>query len=254
MKLPLSVVIPTYNEEDNIAALLRQLTWVDEIIVVDSFSTDQTARIAKAFPICFLQRIYQSPADQKNWAIQQTKHQWVLILDADERLTAELEKEIKEIIQQEISEYVGYTIYRQNYFMGKAIKYCGLQRDRVIRLIQKDWCVYNDNQVHEKIESTGKIGTLNHKLEHYTYKNLQHFLAKNERYGIWSGQDYFDSVPNVTLFHLWIKPLWRFLNQYIFKKGFLDGQAGFIFCVIMAWGVFLRYVTIKEMRQNASKK
>ncbi|BDS14134.1 glycosyltransferase family 2 protein [Aureispira anguillae] len=254
VKLPLSIIIPTYNEAENIAALLQQLTWADEIIVVDSFSTDDTPVIVQNTTATLLQRVYQGPADQKNWAIRQAKHQWVLILDADERLTPLLTQEIKEIVNRPTIKYAGYYLYRQNYFMGKKINYSGLQRDRVIRLIQRDLCAYNNKQVHEEIETEGKIGYLNHKLEHFTYKNLAHFLAKNERYGLWSAQDHFLKVPQVTFYHLWFKPLGRFLNQYLFKKGFLDGQAGFIFCVIMAWGVFLRYVKIKEMRQEGYQK
>lgn len=254
MKLPLSVIIPTYNEEDNIAALLEQLTWADEVLVVDSFSTDATVSIVQKFSATLVQRAYSGPADQKNWAIRQAKHSWVLILDADERLSPLLAEEIKTIVQQPLGKYVGYYIYRQNYFMGRKLTYGGLQRDKVIRLIQRDACAYNQQQVHEKIETTGALAYLEHKLEHYTYKNLKHFLAKNERYALWSAEDHFPKVKKITFFHLWLKPIGRFISQYILKRGFLDGQAGFIFCVIMAWGVFLRYARIKEMQQENQGK
>ncbi|WP_231512796.1 glycosyltransferase family 2 protein [Aureispira sp. CCB-QB1] len=250
MKLPLTVIIPTYNEEEHIADLLKQVTWADEVIVVDSFSTDATVELVQQTTAKLVQRTYIGPADQKNWAIDQASHNWVLILDADERLTTPLMNELKEIVTQPVLEHAGYWIYRQNYFMGKKIKYCGLQRDKVIRLIQRDLCAYNNKQVHEEIESSGSIGFLNHKLEHHTYKNLAHFLAKNERYALWSAQDHLPNVKRVTSWHLFVKPVGRFFSQYILKRGFWDGQAGFIFCVIMAWGVFLRYAKIKELLEE----
>lgn len=247
MKLALTVIIPTYNEEDHIADLLEQVSWADEVLVVDSFSTDATVELVQKTTAKLLQRKYKGPADQKNWAIRQAKHNWVLILDADERLSPALMEEVKGIVQGAEINCAGYWIYRQNYFMGKKINYSGLQRDKVIRLIQRDLCAYNNKQVHEEIESAGKIGFLEHKLEHYTYKSLAHFLAKNERYALWSAQDHLPKVKRVTAWHLLIKPFGRFFNQYILKRGVLDGQAGFIFCVIMAWGVFLRYAKIKEL-------
>lgn len=253
MKLPLTVIIPTYNEEDHIASLLKQVAWADEVLVVDSFSTDATVDLVRQSSAKLLQRRYTGPANQKNWAIRQAKHSWVLILDADERLSPALVEEVKQVVLKPNTNYAGYWMYRQNYFMGKKIKYSGLQRDKVIRLIQRDLCAYNSKQVHEEIESTGQIGFLKHQLEHYTYKNLAHFLAKNERYALWSAQDHLPKVRRVTWWHLSIKPLGRFFSQYILKRGFLDGQAGFIFCVIMAWGVFLRYARIKELLKENEK-
>ena len=170
MKLPLTVIISTYNEEDHIASLLKQVIWADEILVVDSFSTDATVELVAKTSAKLLQRTYTGPADQKNWAIRQAKHNWVLILDADERLSPALVEEIKVIVQQAKTACAGYWMYRQNYFMGKKINYSGLQRDKVVRLIQRDLCAYNNKQVHEEIESAEPIGFLKHKLEHYTYK------------------------------------------------------------------------------------
>ena len=117
MKLPLTVIIPTYNEEDHIASLLEQVIWADEVLVVDSFSTDATVELVEETSAKLLQRTYTGPADQKNWAIRQAKHEWVLILDADERLSPALTEEIKVIVQNPKTDQVGYWMYRQNYFM-----------------------------------------------------------------------------------------------------------------------------------------
>jgi len=225
------------------------VAWANEVIVVDSFSEDKTVEIAESFGAKILQRKYDGPANQKNWAISQAQNIWVLILDADERLTANLTQEIKTFLQNPSLDYAGYWIGRQNYFMGQKIKYSGWQGDAVIRLIQRDLCRYDNKQVHEEIESSGEIGRLNYKLEHYTYKNLLHFMAKMERYAVWSAEDYLSKTPKVTLFHLWIKPLFRFMKHFIIKRGFLDGYTGFIISSIMAWGVFMRYARIKEIHR-----
>lgn len=253
MKTPISILITTFNEENNLIDLLPSLVWADEILIVDSFSTDQTVIVAKQMACRVVQRVYQGPADQKNWAIPQLKHPWVLILDADERLSEELISEIKTLVLSPNTLYDGFWIHRQNYFMGKKIRYSGWQGDAVIRLIQRDNCRYNNKQVHEEIEQyEKKIGKLQASLDHYTYKDLQHFMAKMERYATWSAQDYLYKTPKVTLYHLGVKPFFRFINHFILKKGFLDGTVGFIISSIMAWGVFMRYAKIKEILNNKS--
>lgn len=246
----LSVVIPTYNEAENIPELLQQLTWADEVLVVDSFSTDATPVLVQKHGAMLLQRSCDTLGKQKNWAIAQAKHPWVLVLDADERLTKPLIAEIKTIVQKDDRSYIGYEVYRQNYFMGQRLSYGGLQRDRVIRLIQRGRCAYNDQKVHESIQTSERVGQLKHKLQHYTYKNLQHFIQKNEKYALWSAQDHRQRVQRVGYFHLLIKPLGRFLTQYFLKRGFLDGYAGLIFCAVSSWAVFLRYAHLKEQETH----
>ncbi len=247
----LSVIITTYNEAENIEGVLKSVEgWVDEIIIVDSFSTDETVKLAENFDVKILQRKYVSPADQKNWAIPQAAYDWVLILDADERVTPDLKNEIVTLLQQQPSKDA-YWIPRQSFFMGKKVRYSGWQGDAVIRLIKKEKCRYLNVQVHEEINTKGiEVGRLKNKLTHYTYKNIDHFLAKMQRYSDWSAQDHLEKTPKVTFFHLYLKPSFRFIKHYIFQLGFLDGKVGFIISAIMAWGVFLRYVKIKEIRNR----
>lgn len=243
----ISVIITTNNEADNIRRVLQSVQWVREVIVVDSFSTDQTVAIAKSMGATVLQQVYQGPAKQKNWAIPKAKFEWVLILDADERVTSGLKKEILQIIDTPVSKDA-YWIKRQNFFMGQRVNYSGWQGDKVIRLIRRDKCRYNDLQVHEEIETKGiEVGILKNKLEHYTYKNLEHYLAKLRRYALWSAQDHLVKTPKVTVFHLVLKPIFRFLKHYIFKLGILDGRTGFVISMLMAWSVFLRYLKIQEL-------
>ncbi len=255
MNHKLSVIITTYNEEDNISGVLESVRWSDEIIVVDSFSVDNTVAIAKNYTGKILQREYKGPADQKNWAIPQAGHRWVLILDADERVTLELQKEIQNLLMTEKIPCDAYWIGRENHFMKKKIRYSGWQNDAVIRLINRDKCRYNHLQVHEEIETQGiKVGYLKNKLVHYTYKNIDHFLAKMQRYALWSAKDHQHQTPTITIFHLLIKPFFRFFKHFILKKGFLDGKIGLVVSVIMAWGVFLRYLYILEKRTMSNEQ
>ena len=246
----LSVVITTFNEAFNIGACLESVKWADEIIIVDSYSTDETVSISQQYTSKIFQRKYLGPADQKNWAIPQATHNWVLILDADERVSPSLKDEIITTLQQD-QHKDAYWIPRQSFFMEKKVRFSGWQGDAVIRLIQRDKCRYNDQQVHEEIITEGiEVGRLKNKLDHYTYKDMNHYIAKVERYAEWSAQDYFEKTPRVTFYHLWIKPAARFVKHYFFQLGILDGKVGFTISKIMAWSVYLRYAKIKEKRKT----
>lgn len=247
----LSVIIPTYNEATHIQAAIESAIWADEIMVVDSFSEDETVQIAKKYTNFVVQRTYTGPAEQKNWAIEQATHSWALILDADERVSPELKIEIQNLLKQDKLPFDAYWIKRQNYFMGQRVRYSAWQGDAVIRLICTKKCRYNNKQVHEEIETNDiNVSQLNHTLQHFTFKNTRHFLAKLDRYAIWSAQDHLDKTPKVTYYHLFLKPLFRFFKHYIWGRGFLDGKVGLIISVLMAWGVFLRYLKIKEIRST----
>lgn len=243
----LSVIITTFNEEHNIEGVLESIRWADDILIVDSFSTDRTLELARKFQVRVVQRAYQGPADQKNWAISQARNEWILLLDADERVTPALKKEVQQILGQPEISLDAFWIGRQNFFMDRKVRFSGWQGDAVIRLFRRDLCRYNDQQVHEEIITQGiRVGRLKNKMEHYTFKDTGHFLDKMRRYARWSAQDHFDKTRRVTFFHLYFKPLLRFLKHYIWQGGFLDGQVGFIISRIMAWGVFLRYLYMKE--------
>jgi len=244
----LTVIIPTYNEEMHIGPLLKSVQWADELIVVDSFSTDRTVEIAQTMGAKILQREYIHSANQKNWTIPQATHEWILLIDADERPSPELIQEIKDFLASGQEEYAAFWIGRKNHFMGQHVRYSGWQNDAVIRLFKRDVCRYEDKHVHAEIITQGKVGQLQGKLVHYTHRSIEHFLTKMQRYAHWSAKDYYSKTPKVTLYHLALKPFFRFIKHYILQGGILDGRVGFIVSSIMAWGVFLRYTKIKEMR------
>ncbi len=240
----ISGIITTYNEEDNIEGALSSIEWLDELIVVDSFSSDRTVEIAKSKGAKILQREYDNPSSQKNWAIPQARYEWILLLDADERCTDELKTEVLATVKNPNCD--AYWIPRKNYFMGKHVKYSGWQGDKVIRLFRRDTCKYNDNWVHEEIITDKKVGFLSSKLIHNTYKNIPHYKAKMERYAEYAVQDLLKKKKSVGFFHLHIKPIARFLKHYIFQLGVLDGKVGLTISKISAHYVKLKYQKLKK--------
>lgn len=248
----ITAIIPTFNEEINIRDAIESVLWCDEIIVVDSYSTDNTCEIVKSFPkVRLLQNEYVHSAAQKNWTIPQASHPWIFLLDADERPTTKLVEEIRRVLNNK-TEYSGFWIYRKNNFMDKRIDYSGWQSDKVIRLFKRDECQYQNKHVHAEIESKGKISFLNEKIVHYTYKDLQSYLKKADRYTTWGAQDRFQkfkkSGKKIGLLYLVFRPLGRFVRHYVWRLGFLDGTHGFVVSALAAHNVFIRAVKIWRLQ------
>jgi glycosyltransferase involved in cell wall biosynthesis len=240
--MKISALIPTFNEAHNIEAAIASVAWADEIIVVDSFSTDQTVEIAKPLVHRILQREYENSASQKNWAIPQAEHEWVFILDADERVSPELREEILALCQQQDIPYDAFRIRRQNFFMGQAVNYSGWQQDSVIRLFRRD-CRYETKHVHAEVITHNKqVKTLRTKLIHNTYKNLNHYFQKIDQYTLWNAQEYLKKGKKVGVLQLFFKPIGRFFLMYGLRLGFLDGRVGLIIALLSSYVVFLRYL------------
>lgn len=246
----ITAIIPTFNEAHNIEAAIDSLSWADEIMVVDSFSTDDTLAIAKKKNARIIQRAYENSASQKNWAIPQASHEWIFLLDADERCTSELKTEIQQYLQESEIPHQAYWIKRSNYFMGKKVNFSGWQGDRVIRFFNRDTCKYENKKVHAEVKSTGTIGQLKNKIKHNTYRDMDHFVKKMKKYAVWSAEDHIAKTGPINFYHLQIKPLARFIRHYLIKGGFLDGKVGYQISKIMAKGVRWRYDHIKEMRSK----
>ena len=245
----LTAIIPTGNEEYNIVAAIKSVDFADEIMIVDSFSKDKTVELATPLADTILNREFEYPASQKNWAIPQAKHKWILLLDADERVTPELKKEILEAINSNTI-ISGFWIKRQNYFMSKKVRFSGWQGDKVIRLFKRDECRYEDKYVHEEILSDGQIGILKNKLIHNTFKSKQAYLEKLERYAKWQAMDYDKKTGKITLFHTILKPLFRFIKHYFIQLGMLDGYVGFTISSYQAKAVKMRYHYLQEYRNG----
>jgi glycosyltransferase involved in cell wall biosynthesis len=235
----------TKNEEIFIRDFILSMDFVDEIIIVDSFSTDKTIDIIKEFPyVKLFQREFKSFSDQKNFAIEKASNNWILFFDTDEILTTDLKEEILDTLINKKDNKIAYWIKRSTIYMGKRIKYSGWQNDKVIRLFDKNYCEYNGNLVHEKIIANGEIGTLKNKIIHYSYKGFDKMIQKRNYYAQLQAQELYIKGVNPNIFHFTIKPFYRFLKHYIIKLGFLDGFRGFVISAIYAYSVFVRYVKL----------
>lgn len=247
----LTAIVPTGNEEHNIREVLESVSFADEIMVVDSLSTDRTLEFAKEFTDTILSRKYQYSASQKNWAIPQAKHEWILLVDADERVTPELKDEIIAILKNPPSDgTVAYWIYRMNHFMGKRIKYSGWQNDKVIRLFKKSYCKYEDKMVHAEIIADGKVGFLKNRFIHNTYITLDHHTKKLNRYAAWQARDYDKRTFKLTPFHFVIKPFWGFFKHYVVQMGFRDGIPGLVISYLHGYAVLMRYAKLWLYRRG----
>ena len=246
-----TAIVPSFNEEVNIERALQSVQWADEIIVVDSFSTDKTVEIAEKLAHRVVQHEYKNSAAQKNWIIPQASHPWIFLLDADEWVVPELQKEVQKVLK-EGTDISAFWIKRQNYFFGKKVNYSGWQDDAVIRLFRKDNCRYQDLHVHAEVETSGKIGWLKNKLHHNTYQSFSSLFTKIEKYTTWGAYDRVDKIKKVTLYHLMLKPMFRFFRHYILKLGILDGREGFIISALSSYNVFLR--AFKTIRLKEGEK
>lgn len=251
----LSAIIPTFNEEDNIRAAINSVSFADEIIVIDSFSTDNTVNVVKEYPnITLLQRVFDDFSSQKNYAIDLAKHNWIYILDADERISTSLKHEITTILKNPSDNIIGFYAKRTFYFANKKISYAGYQRDKVIRLFNKNFCKYNGNLVHEVIKANGKLGFFINKVDHYSYKNIRHFTQKLNHYASLQALELFKKNKKINCYHFIIKPIVRFFIHYIIRLGFLDGLRGLILSYLHSYAVFMRYAILLELKLNAKNK
>jgi glycosyltransferase involved in cell wall biosynthesis len=246
----ITVIIPTYNEGHNIIDCIKSVDFADEIMIVDSYSTDDTIELARKYTDFIVQREYQNSASQKNWAIPQAKHEWILLVDADERLTPDLKTEILSMLEKSsINDYSGYWIRRKNHFMGTYVRYGGWN-DKVIRLFKKNECQYQDKDVHAEIISEGNIGFLKSKLYHNTYISLDHHMEKLNKYAEFQANYIDKKTGKLTPYHFIIKPSWRFFKHYIIQGGFLDGVVGLVIAYNHSYSVFMRYVKLWLKRKG----
>lgn len=246
----LTAIIPVGNEINNIESVIKSVDFADEILVVDSFSNDGTYEKALELADKVIRREYIHSASQKNWAIPQAKHEWILLIDADERVTPELKKEIIETLKFPDKDNVAYWIGRNNHFMGKEVKFSGWRNDKVIRLFKRDFCKYENKNVHAEIIADGPIGKLNNKFFHNSYISLDLYIKKMNRYAWLQAKDYDSKTGYLTPYHFIIKPTWRFFKHYILQLGFLDGVVGLTIASIQFYVVFMRYVKIWLLRKN----
>ena len=246
-----SLIVISFNEELNIEKCLGSATGVGEIVVVDSFSTDGTPELARQAGATVYQRPFISAADQKNWAIRQATKEWILVLDADESLSGELKSEIGEAVARKDRD--GYWLRRRNIFLGKRVRYCGWQRDRVLRLFRRSKGHYPPRAVHERLLLDGVTGRLRGPLDHVPYRDGDDYLDRMKSYSQLGAEDLFARgkgwFPAIAL-----NPPARFVRMYILQLGFLDGSVGFMLCGMAAASAFFKYVRLRELYRERTGK
>jgi glycosyltransferase involved in cell wall biosynthesis len=246
----LTALIPTGNEIHNIEEVIASVGFADEVLIVDSYSDDGTFEKASQLATRVIRRKYEYSASQKNWAIPQAKHEWILLIDADERITEELKLEIQNVLKSSSKDIVAYWIGRNNHFMGERVNYSGWRNDKVIRLFRRDCCTYEDKHVHAEIIADGKVGFLKNKLYHNTYISFDKYVEKMNRYATWQAKDYDKKTGKLTPYHFIIKPFWGFFKHYVIQSGFRDGVVGLAIGYMQAYVVFMRYIKLWLLRRN----
>ena len=228
MKQPLTVIVPCKNEQLNIRACIESFASIaDEILIADSGSTDATLEIVRQFDnIRIIERDYGTSGDFKNWAIPQATNEWVLIVDADERITKELADEITLCLSRG-PENDGYWIYRNNHFLGHRLNYGDARTDRVLRLFHRDRGRYHGPSDHGEVKiETGSVGKLESKMLHFSCWDYDQLYGKNDRYTKLQAQQWLEVGKDATYFKLLIGPMWRFFREYILQGSILDGKVG----------------------------
>lgn len=247
----ITAIIPTFNEESNIQRALDSVSFADEIIVIDSFSTDKTVGIVKGSKAILFQRTFDNFSNQKNFAIEKSSNEWVFLLDADETISETLKAEIFQTVNSKTN-FNAFYIYRIFFFKNKKLNFSGWRRDKVIRLFRKDSCTYV-GKVHEKISTNGKVGFLKERINHYSYRNYNQYKNKLKNYAKLQAQELLEKGMFVTPYHLFLKPFVRFFIQFIIQFGFLDGYKGFVISWVHAFGVWRRYVEVLNLKYRTPK-
>jgi len=247
----ISGLIITFNEEKNIQEVLECFDFCDEIIVVDSFSTDKTVEIASKNPkVKIIQNTFEDFTKQRNLALDSAKNDWVIFLDGDERITPDLRTEI--INEMNLPEKKdAYYFYRKFYFAGKPIHYSGTQTDKNFRLLRKSKCRYiAEKKVHETLKVNGTVGEFRSKLLHYSVSDYESYRNKMIHYGFLKGQELFSKGKKFNSLTQFTKATFKFFKTYFLRLGFLDGKEGFQLSVLQTLSVFETYESLKKEEKN----
>jgi glycosyltransferase involved in cell wall biosynthesis len=251
-KKNLSVAIITFNEESNIGDCIRSVTELsDEIIVLDSFSTDKTVEIAGSFPgVKVFQQKFKGHIQQKNNAIELCNCQWVLSLDADERVSPELKESIRLELLKNRTDIFGYKIARLTFHLGRFIRHSGWYPLFRYRLFRKGYAKWTGENPHDYIEITGKGDKLKGDIIHYSFKDLSHQVDTINKFSSIVSFTRFKKNKTFYIIKSLYKPVVKFLEIYVFKLGFLDGYPGFVIAISSAYSTFLKFAKIYEYDKN----
>jgi glycosyltransferase involved in cell wall biosynthesis len=252
--MKLSVLMVVFNEEDVIRDALESITgWVEEIIIVDSHSSDRTVEICREYTDKIFIRDWPGFIEQKNFALRQCRGEWVLNLDADERVSARLRQSIQETLQNP-QEFEGYYLNRRSNFLGAWIHHSGWYPDRVLRLFQRDRGRWSGYEPHAAVQLQGQAGQLEGDLEHYPYRNLRHHLEKLNRYSTERATALHAQGKKCRLSDLVLRPALSFFKKIILKQAFRDGSRGVFIALLTALSVYAKYAKLWELQQVQHQK
>ncbi len=248
--MSVSVCIICFNEERNIRRCLESISWAEETIVVDSLSQDNTMEIVQRFPVGSYQRKWTGYVDQKNYALSKARGEWVLSLDADEEVTTALRDEILNEVGKEQTRD-GYRIPRRSFFQGRWMSHCGFYPDRQLRLFKRNRGKWVGKRLHERLEVSGSVGEFQNDLLHYPYQGtISGMIRAVDVYSGLYAEDMYEKGKRCRLVKLIFRPLFKFAEIYFLKFGFMDRMPGFLIAVTFAYGMFIRYLKLKELDQR----
>ena len=248
----ISVIIRTYNEERNIRDCLESVAWADEIVVVDSASTDATVKIAREYTDRIIIQPWLGYIAQSQFATDHTANQWVLSLDADERISPELRDEVLSL-DLSSTEHAAFAMPRRHFFMRQWINHSAWYPDYKIRLFRKDRCAWGGYAPHDVLKVRGTIKKMRHDIHHYIYRDLAHFAATKNQYSTLTAEDHFKNGRKARVIDFTLRPLYAFLYRYLIRLGIADGIAGFTISVMEAHAVFMKYVKLYELERRLGR-
>lgn len=247
------MIIITHQEEKRIEAALKSVgDLASEVVVVDSFSSDNTVKIAREYTDHVFQRKWTNYSDQKNFANSKASFPWILSLDADERPSPQLRQDILELKKTE-PDCAAFSMPRRVFYLGKWIRHAGWYPDRKIRLFKKDLARWEGEFVHEKLVVKGRVEKLKGPLYHFSYRNISDHLARINHFSDLGAQKLYALQKKCRWYHLVFKPFFKFLKSYLFKAGFLDGFAGLIISVFHGYSIFVRYAKLREIWKKGER-
>jgi glycosyltransferase involved in cell wall biosynthesis len=245
--MKISATIITLNEEENIQAAIETLSFADEIIVVDSESTDRTVEIARQFTEKVFTQKFLGYAGQKNFAANQSTHDWIFNLDADERITPELANEIERFKTGNKPDVVALEMPRKVFYLGKWIKHSGWYPDHKIRLYNRQHASWQGDYVHESVKPNGKVERLTGDILHFTVRNASDHHLRIDRYTTLAAKEAFHKGQRASYFSIALSPITTFIKTFFFKRGFLDGIQGLAIAYFAAQYVFLKQLKLREL-------
>lgn len=248
-KTKITVTLITLNSEKTLKSVLEAVSWADEIVLVDSGSTDKTLEIARQFQAKIVFRAFDGYGSQKNFATEQASNDWILSLDDDEILTPKLQQEIQNLTLQN-TDYQGFKIPRSLIFLGKLLRFSGEYKRLTLRLFNRKHGNWNAEYVHESVEVNGKIGTLKQQILHDSYRDLTDYFNKFNTYTSLGAQTLAERGKMASTFKITVRFPTTFLKIYLLKGSCLDGYAGFLWALFTAMNPVVKYAKLREMNRK----